>query len=222
MNYEQKYREVLERARLFQSQHPTRSESDLIVAIFPELAESEDKKIRKEIATAINLYCTEYGRGTKVRNDMLVWLEKQKELDTEWIENYWKHHKVNNPDSYDKGDEITFDHDGFVRFCSQFKQKPVETDASNIRTWKYVVDAVLTEREGIGQYLDMDAERIAKKLQQKFGNIGQNPIEWSPMDNNMFNTTLENLTELQHRFGKEYGKVGVCINWLNALKQRIK
>jgi polyhydroxyalkanoate synthesis regulator phasin len=47
---------------------------------FPQLKESkesEDGQIRKEIVSAINIYCSEYHRGTKVRNDMLDWLEKQ-------------------------------------------------------------------------------------------------------------------------------------------------
>ena len=42
----------------------------------------------------------------------------------EWIEDYWQHHKVNNPSSYDGGDEIQFDHDGFVRFCNTYCKKP--------------------------------------------------------------------------------------------------
>ena len=46
-----------------------------------------------------------------------------------------------------------------------------DTDSSNLRTWEYIVDAVLTEKEGIGQYLDSsDTEEIAKKLQERFGN----------------------------------------------------
>ena len=49
--------------------------------MFPELTESEDEKIRKEIVSAINIYCSEYHRGTKVRNDMLAWLEKQDNKD---------------------------------------------------------------------------------------------------------------------------------------------
>lgn len=47
--------------------------------MFPELKESEGEGIRKEIISAINIYCSEYHRGTKVRNDMLAWLEKQVE-----------------------------------------------------------------------------------------------------------------------------------------------
>lgn len=39
----------------------------------------------------------------------------------EWIEDYWQHHKILNPDSYNKDEEIQFDHDGFVRFCKQFQ-----------------------------------------------------------------------------------------------------
>jgi hypothetical protein len=46
------------------------------------------------------------------------------------------------------------------------------SDFSDIRTWKYIVDMVLTEKDGIGNYLDNpDTERIAKKLQEKYGNI---------------------------------------------------
>ena len=57
----------------------------------------------------------------------------------------------------------------------QGEQKP-DTDFSDLRTWKYIVDAVWTEKEGIGQYLDSPfAEEVAKKLQKRFGNIKQKP-----------------------------------------------
>ena len=52
---------------------------ELIEHLFPELKEDEDDKIRKEIVSAINIYCSEYLSGTKIRNDMLAWLEKQGE-----------------------------------------------------------------------------------------------------------------------------------------------
>lgn len=38
----------------------------------------------------------------------------------EWVKDYWSHNKVNNPYSYNKGDEIQFDHKGFVRFCEAY------------------------------------------------------------------------------------------------------
>lgn len=51
------------------------------------------------------------------------------------------------------------------------KKKP---DFSDLRTWKYVVDAVLTKEHGIGNYLDDGrTETIAEQLQERFGNIPQ-------------------------------------------------
>ena len=49
----------------------------------------------------------------------------------ELIDDWWKHEKVNNPDSYNKGDEIQFDEQGFKNFCRRVRnmyveQKPVE------------------------------------------------------------------------------------------------
>jgi hypothetical protein len=53
-----------------------------------------------------------------------------------------------------------------------------DTDFSDLRTWKYIVDAVWTEKEGIGQYLDSPfTEEVAKKLQKRFGNIEQKPTD---------------------------------------------
>lgn len=56
--------------------------------------------------------------------------------------------------------------------------KKSDTDFSDLRTWKYIVDAVLTEKDGIGQYLDDPfTEEIAKKLQKRFCNIEQKPFD---------------------------------------------
>jgi hypothetical protein len=74
------YDEVLKKARMFyKDEHVDKEANSLLEVLFPELKESEDEKIRKEIVSAINIYCSEYHRGTKVRNDMLAWLEKQGE-----------------------------------------------------------------------------------------------------------------------------------------------
>lgn len=40
---------------------------------------------------------------------------------------------------------------------------------------------------------------------------------WSEEDEDLLRWTINNLTELEQRFGKYYGKVGECINWI---KQR--
>lgn len=69
--------------------------------------------------------------------DEMLEKEKQKEQEPtddkafeEWIDDWWKHNKVNNPDSYDKGDEIQFDEHGFKNFCrgirNMYQQKLAE------------------------------------------------------------------------------------------------
>jgi polyhydroxyalkanoate synthesis regulator phasin len=63
----------------------------------------------------------------------------------------------------------------------QKEQKPA--DISDLRDWKFIVDAVLTEHEGIGQYLDKpETERIAKKLQGRFSLPQSKSVEWSEED----------------------------------------
>lgn len=54
--------------------------------------------------------------------------QKSVSITDEWIEDYWQHEKVNNPYSYDKGDEIQFDHQGFVRFCKKYCKKPTDEE----------------------------------------------------------------------------------------------
>ena len=73
-----RYDEKLSNAKHILSD-PCVSEDDKFYVrnLFPELTESKDEKIRKEIISAVNIYCSEYSRGEKVREDMLAWLEKQ-------------------------------------------------------------------------------------------------------------------------------------------------
>ena len=73
-----------------------------------------------------------------------------------------------------------FSYDKKIAWINWLKKQGKEktnTDFSDLRTWEYIVDAVLTEKEGIGQYLDSPVtEEIAKKLQERFGNIKQESI----------------------------------------------
>lgn len=46
-------------------------------------------------------------------------------------------------------------------------------------------------------------------------------IAWSDEDEDLLFWTINNLTELKNRYGKNYGKSGKCIDWLKSLKQRI-
>lgn len=86
MNYEKKYKEALERARQF-SEHPLQEDSSNIVEyIFPELQESKDERIRKEIIETFKIL----GDGKIPVDinyaDIFTWLEKQGEKKPAWSE----------------------------------------------------------------------------------------------------------------------------------------
>lgn len=79
---------------------------------------------------------------------IIRWLEghyieqKPAEVNDEWIEDYWEHEKVNNPYSYDKGDEIQFDHNSFVRFCKRYCQKPAEWSEEDKKMMNRIIEVL--------------------------------------------------------------------------------
>lgn len=84
MNYRQKYKNALERARdLMTNQNPPAFDKHLIEIVFPELKD-EDERIRKAIKKALQVRCG----GSRIISDepvtleeALAWLEKQGEFD---------------------------------------------------------------------------------------------------------------------------------------------
>ena len=135
------YDEALERAKeLLEVGLKDTRDKRVVLSFFPELAESEDEKIRKGLIDYFSDFHLQTFAGLDPKK-ILSWLEKQG------------------------------------------RQKPANTDFSDLRTWKYIVDAAWTEKEGIGQYLDSPfIEEVAKKLQKRFGNIEQKPTKWSEKD----------------------------------------
>ena len=82
----------------------------------------------------------------------------------EWIDNWWKHNKVNNPDSYDKGDEIQFDEQGFKNFCrgirNMYQQKPVEWSEED----KGVLEDAICATDILAKDFKKDNPHLAKTL----------------------------------------------------------
>ena len=75
MNYEKKYKEALERAKQFSEKPYLEDSAGIVEYIFPELKESEDDRIRKNIIATIHLY---YGEPLDDEaKEMIAWLEKQ-------------------------------------------------------------------------------------------------------------------------------------------------
>ena len=141
--------------------------------------------------------------ATKEQRDLLfqkmkeagyLWNFEKKELEKieqkldEWIEEYWQHHKVVNPDSYDKGEEIQFDHQGFVRFCKKYCKNHAEwseEDKGNLLDVKCVIDEVWhnqkidysgKELESLWHWLDSIWQRV--EYPQDYWKPGKDQMKW--------------------------------------------
>ena len=83
MNYEKKYREAIERAKeiLEYSKKPDSKEVRMVLSFFPELAESEDERIRNALMQNLKeRFGTKGNMGEGLdMPDVLAWLEKQGE-----------------------------------------------------------------------------------------------------------------------------------------------
>lgn len=78
MDYEKRYKEALERARdLMTNQNPPAFDKHLIEMVFPELKESRDERIKREILELVSIA----GNGNQFE-EIKNWLEKQSEQKT--------------------------------------------------------------------------------------------------------------------------------------------
>jgi len=78
MDYEKAYNEALERAKFYYGNCPSESEKKKLEKLFPELRESEDERIRKEIRNfLIDMEC---------KKEWIAYMEKQKEQKPAWSE----------------------------------------------------------------------------------------------------------------------------------------
>lgn len=76
MTIEEKYYEALERASKLRVQNPFYTVSQMMEHVFPELKESKNERIRKEIIDYIKI-------GT-YKKDWIDWLENQDEKKLKW------------------------------------------------------------------------------------------------------------------------------------------
>ena len=79
MNYEQKYKEALERASIELNASITQGTKNVLYVIFPELQESEDERIRKVIYGWIYTQPSQFFDNGFSKEEMLAWVEKQGE-----------------------------------------------------------------------------------------------------------------------------------------------
>ena len=105
-------------------------------------------RLKTEIGSNAERLYRKNGYNSLMMEGNQVWLEKQGDKD-----------------------KLIKEYEKYINWLEKQGERK-SSDFSDIRIWKYIVDMVLTEQNGIGQYLDNpDTERIAKKLQEKYGNI---------------------------------------------------
>ena len=88
MNYEKKYKEALDRASKLRVQNPFDTVGQMMEYVFPELKESEDEKIRKELIKVVSKFKEEVWKElTDIHQSTIIaWLEKQgKSIDEEKV-----------------------------------------------------------------------------------------------------------------------------------------
>lgn len=68
-----------------------------------------------------------------------------------------------------------------------------------------------------GQYCRDDFFRWLEKQKEQAPTA---QLVWSEEDEKLYKLSLENLTEIMHRFGEEYGKSGDCIDWFKSINDR--
>lgn len=89
MDYEKKYKEALERAKDYHNQLIDEDNSEWageIENIFPELKESEDDRISREITEFILTHRIDEPNDIEDTNSWLAWLEKQGKKKLKWTE----------------------------------------------------------------------------------------------------------------------------------------
>ena len=164
--------------------------NDALADLLEKMNESEDERIREWLIRTVHLIGVDKDicADQETMDKAIAWLEKQKEQKpvedkafAEWIEDYWSHNKVNNPYSYNKGEEIQFDHRGFISFCEAYcySRKPVLHD-----TFGYEEGRQVGRNEGV---------KLVLNEPDKYGLC--KPAEWSEEDEKVIEAACALLCE---------------------------
>lgn len=105
--------------------------------------------------------------------------------------------------------------------CSVHNDGSLITDSYDLMIAKYfseVHPATKKQRDTLEKAM-ADAGYTFDFGKKELKKIEQNPA-WGEDDEKMIDSSVNNLTELMHRYGEKYGNVGKCIDWLKSLKDR--
>ena len=226
MDYKAKYEEALERAKRWADgtlQPDKTTPQDVCKTIFPELAESEDEKTRREIIDYLHLAekgVDDYARPMIDR--WIAYLEKLKEPETTsastmipscWEENQKEQKPAEEQDYTGLSDLARAIHRGFL--CAGVENVPrkviEETEIDCIAQLKPAVKKIRSEEYTKGF---TDCMKAYKRAEGNSGNLEEIPSNWSEEDERILKGIIGLIDHNQH-----YG-VGnkEMLAWLKSLR----
>lgn len=240
MDYEKKYKEALERARQIHNEDRAQC-ADVMVKVFPELAESEDERIRKRLIEYFGDE-GEWSDGISYK-EVRAWLEKQKikypvEGDFPYtnpsdnllgeIDNIWNKLSCNN--------EFTATKDGFREVILHFvnyldKQKPsdkVEPITEGLKAeFQKQVSCLISSAKNNEYDYNSDYVKYVSQSLLEYAQHELKSVEWSEKDEGMLNSIIDDVTPLgecpdypNEEERKYYYEGQNKVNWLKSLKDR--
>ena len=182
----------------------------------------------------IKEFCDKFGRMPKDMDELdalvsYVVDKKQKEQNIVpsretilgiWeLGNLWKE----NPEERDGLTQLQYIQKYWFEKCDyQKEQKPVECiefDNEFKNQVSHLLASVLNkEWEYNKGFIEYAAQQLLGYAKREF--ISQSGVEWSEEDKEMFKITLDNLEEIELKYGENYGRVGKCMDWIESLPDR--
>ena len=193
MDYKEEYEAMVQRARELHEAGNFLTKKQMEI-VCPELTESEDERIRKELIEAFEVYDIESSWNQIPVKHILAWLEKQEEQ---------------KPSSTEDMPYITDEHFYEREPADSFKYKLAE----------YMTKCCTKEEGPYGYTYGISAESILKMAEEELLKRGvvQKPVEWSKNDTVFLNEItdfFENKTvRLQH-------DLDMYAHWLKSLPER--
>ena len=207
MDYEKKYKEALELARVA----AFNGHQSLMEGIFPELAESKDEKTRKRIIALVNAH----GQGM-YKDDMLAWLENiPYTIDHEKREGFHLGYKA----ALEKqAEQKPFDYENADIQQKDFAPKETVKEAESNLTplERKVKDILFSFHINAADGISFDGtmaivHNLITLCQQE-----QKPA-WSEGDDVLLSSVINSLLIFE-----DSGASKMKIDWLTSIKQRIK
>ena len=159
MNYEKKYKEIVGQIKKAYLYAQTDSTKAVLEEIFPELAESNDEKIRKEILSFCKNRADNYPNDPKYANigNWISWLEKQDDKIDFANKEYWRGYREGKKEILDKYAEIEKQGQVKESFISQQENRTCEENGNSLTS----EDAIEREvKEDAGGYPYIDATEL--------------------------------------------------------------